>query len=89
MFAPRVPDTSVLFVSQLSLDSHTIESYHLKKRVQAVRNCRNITKKDMKFNDVMPVMKVDPEVYTVEADGVICAAEPAEVLPLAQAQFAF
>ena len=28
-----------------------------------VKNCRNIGKKDMKFNDAMPEMKVDPESY--------------------------
>lgn len=54
-----------------------------------MRNCRNVTKRDMKFNDVMPKMRVDPEVYTVEADGVKCEAEPSEVLPLAQAYFAY
>ena len=89
MFAPHVPDTSITFVSQISLDSHTIDSYKLKKKVSAVRNCRNVTKRDMKFNDVMPKMRVDPEVYTVEADGVKCEAEPSEVLPLAQAYFAY
>jgi urease alpha subunit len=28
-----------------------------------VKNCRNIGKKDMKFNDTMPKMEVDPESY--------------------------
>jgi urease len=31
--------------------------------VEAAKNCRNISKRDMKFNDVMPKMKVDPERY--------------------------
>jgi urease len=35
----------------------------LKKRVEAVKNCRNIGKSDMKFNDVKPKMKVDAESY--------------------------
>lgn len=34
-------------------------------------------------------MKVDPESYRVEADGVHLTAEPAEKLPLAQANFIF
>lgn len=89
MFAPNVPDTSILFVSQLSIDSGAIDSYHLKKKVSAVRGCRNIGKKDMKFNDVMPKMKVDPESYRVEADGVLCEAEPSVELPLAQAYYAY
>ena len=89
MFARRVPDTSVLFVSRLSLDSRTIESYHLKKKVSAVRNCRNITKADMKFNDLMPKMTVDPESYDVTADGEPCMSEPGGDMPLAQAYYAY
>ena len=52
-----------MFVSQASIDSGTIQSYGLKKRVAAVKNCRNIRKSDMKFNATMPKMRVDPESY--------------------------
>ena len=58
-----VPRTSITFVSQASIDTGTVASYELRKRVEAVRNCRKIGKKDMKYNDVMPKMKVDPESY--------------------------
>jgi urease len=37
----------------------------------------------------MPKMKVDPESYRVEADGVVCAAEPATELPLTQSYFVY
>lgn len=84
MFAPLVPSTSVLFVSQSSIDSGAVATYGLKKRVEPVKGCRTVSKRDMKFNDVMPKMKVDPERYTVEADGKVCTAEPADTLPLAQ-----
>ena len=43
----------------------------------------------MKFNGVKPKMKVDPESYSVEADGVVCTAKPSESLPLAQAYFIY
>jgi len=89
MYAPLVPSTSVLFVSEASITSGAIESYGLKSRVEAVKGCRTVGKKDMKFNDVMPKMKVDPESYTVEADGMVCEAEPSETLPLTQAYFAY
>ena len=89
MFAPLVPQTSVLFVSQASISSGAVATYGLRKRVEAVKNCRNIGKKDMRFNDAMPKMKVDPERYTVEADGVVCEAEPAKELPLTQAYFVY
>ncbi len=89
MFAPMVPQTSVLFVSQASITSGAIASYGLRKRVEPTKNCRNIGKKDMRYNDYTPVMKVDPERYTVEADGMLCVAEPATELPLTQAYFVY
>ncbi|KAF1944682.1 urease [Clathrospora elynae] len=89
MFAPLVPQSSITFVSQASISSGVVKSYGLRKRVEAVKNCRNIGKRDMKFNDARPRMKVDPERYTVEADGVVCTAEPAETLPLTQAYFIY
>jgi urease len=84
-----VPSTSVLFVSEASIASGAIESYGLKSRVEAVKGCRTVGKKDMRFNDAMPKMRVDPESYTVEADGMVCEAEPSETLPLTQAYFAY
>jgi urease len=78
-----------MFVSQVSLDTNTVQQYGLKKRVEAVKNCRNIGKGDMKFNDTMPKMKVDPESYRVEADGVLCTAEPADTLPLTQGYYVY
>ncbi|KAI0150022.1 urease [Hypoxylon sp. NC0597] len=89
MFAPLVPRSSVLFVSQISLPVTTSKEYGLRKRVEAVRNCRNVGKKDMKFNATMPRMRVDPERYVVEADGQVCTAEPAVTLPLTQDWFVY
>ncbi|KAJ4357595.1 Urease [Didymosphaeria variabile] len=89
MFAPLVPSSSITFVSQASISSGVVNSYGLRKRVEAVKNCRSIGKKDMKFNDTRPKMKVDPERYTVEADGMVCEAEPAESLPLTQGYFVY
>ncbi|KAJ5897340.1 Urease [Penicillium tannophilum] len=89
MFGARVPSTSVMFVSQASIDEGIVQTYGLKKRIEAVKGCRTIGKKDMKFNDAMPKMKVDPESYTVEADDMLCDAEPATELPLTQAYYIF
>ncbi|EER43384.1 urease [Histoplasma capsulatum H143] len=89
MYAAHLPRTSIMFVSQASKSLGIIDSYGLKRRVEVVKNCRNISKKDMKFNDVMPKMRVDPESYVVEADGKICRAEPAAQLPLTQEHFIF
>lgn len=58
-----VPQTSITFVSKASVESGTVATYNLRKRIEVVKNCRKIGKKDMKFNDLMPKMKVDPETY--------------------------
>ncbi|XXH02469.1 hypothetical protein Hte_008845 [Hypoxylon texense] len=93
MFAPLVPRASVLFVSQASLDAEAhgapARTYGLRKRVVPVRGCRAVGKRDMRFNDARPRMRVDPERYAVEADGALCAAEPAAELPLTQAWFVY
>jgi len=73
---------SVAFVSQISITSGVIGSYGLLKRYEAVRNCRKLTKKHMKWNDATPKMTVDPESYEVHADGLLMDVAPAEKLPL-------
>jgi urease subunit alpha len=55
----------------------------------AVKNCRNISKADMKLNDKTPKIKVDPETYEVTADGRILTCDPVDVVPLAQRYFLF
>ena len=63
MFGSFVPRTSVTFVSNASIETGTIASYGLRKRVEPVKNCRKIGKRDMKYNGTMPKMHVDPERY--------------------------
>ncbi|KAI1079072.1 putative urease [Whalleya microplaca] len=89
MFAPLVPQTSVLFVSSASIASGAVAAYGLRKRVEPVRGCRGIGKRDMRYNDATPRMRVHPERYSVEADGVLCKAEPVGRLPLTQGFFAY
>lgn len=38
---------------------------HRSCRVEAVKGCRGVGKKDMKLNDKLPKMTVDPETYEV------------------------
>ena len=63
MFGSFVPQQSITFVSNASIQTGTVAKYGLRKRVEPVKNCRKIGKKDMKYNDAMPKMKVDPERY--------------------------
>jgi urease subunit alpha len=81
--------TSLAFVSKASLDLGIVKDYGLQKTLSPVLKCRGIGKKDMKLNDALPVITVDPESYTVTADGVILTCAPATVLPLAQRYFLF
>jgi len=81
--------TALAFVSQLALDRGTLDRYGLSKRAVAVRNCRTVTKRDMKLNDAMPRIHVDAETYTVTADGEALKTKPAVSLPLAQRYFLF
>ncbi|KAG1841126.1 urease [Suillus subalutaceus] len=74
-FPPAAALNSVAFTG-------TIASYGLAKKAEAVINCRNVTKRDMKWNDALPKMSVDPENYEVRADGVLADIEPASRLPL-------
>lgn len=50
-------------MSKASVETGTVQTYNLRKRIEVVKNCRNIGKKDMKYNELMPKMKVDPETY--------------------------
>jgi urease alpha subunit len=75
---------SIAFVSQLCKQRGVAAKYGLTKRIEAVRNCRNIGKADLKWNDAMPKITVDPETYAVHADGELLTCAPASVLPLAQ-----
>ena len=80
---------SIAFVSQASVDAGTVAEYGLNKRIEPVRGCRNLKKTDMKLNDALPKIEVDPETYTVTADGEVLTCEPAQRLPLAQRYFLF
>ena len=81
--------SSVTFVSNESIKKGGLEDLKISKSVIAVENTRNISKKDMVFNNYCPEISVDPETYEVTADGNILTCEPATELPLAQRYFLF
>jgi len=80
---------SLAFVSQACQQQGLAQSYGLTKRIEAVRGCRDLSKKDLKWNDATPKITVDPETYRVTADGELLVCEPAQVLSLAQRYFLF
>jgi urease subunit alpha len=79
--------TSVTFVSDAGLRSGRLPA--IGKRYSAVSGTRTVKKTDLLWNDALPRMEVDPETYTVKADGRELRCEPATVLPLAQRYFLF
>ena len=81
--------SSVTFVSNESIKKGGLEDLKISKSVIAVENTRNVSKKDMVFNNYCPEISVDPETYEVTADGNILTCEPATELPLAQRYFLF
>jgi urease subunit alpha len=81
--------SALAFVSNAFVDSGAATRYGLTKRAVAASGCRNLTKRDMKLNDALPKITVDPETYLVTADGEPLRSSPATVLPLAQRYFLF
>lgn len=88
-FGKSVTNNSLTFVSQAAMRNPELRMLELNKMLVAVKNCRNVTKKDMVLNDATPQIEVDPETYQVLADGELLMCEPAEVLPMAQRYFLF
>jgi urease subunit alpha len=81
--------TSIAFVSGACADRGLALRYGLTKRVEPVRQCRGLGKRDMRLNDALPRIEVDPETYEVRADGVLLTCAPAVSLPLGQRYFLF
>jgi urease subunit alpha len=89
-FGRAMRATSMTFVSEASLrQPGGIRELGLQRELVAVRRCRGVGKRDMVLNDATPRIEVDPETYTVKADGVHLTCEPAKVLPMAQRYFLF
>jgi urease subunit alpha len=80
---------SLAFVSRAAEAAGIAARYGLARPVVAVRGCRGLTKRDMKLNDALPRIEIDPETYEVRADGELLTCEPARTLPLAQRYFLF
>lgn len=81
--------TCATFVSKLSIEKNVVQQYGLQKMVLPVKNCRNISKKDLIHNDATPQIDVNPENYEVKVDGKVITSEPMAVLPLTQRYFLF
>ncbi|NIY82370.1 urease subunit alpha [Vibrio hepatarius] len=82
-------NTSMLFVSQAAKDAGIASELGLQSLIGVAKQCRTISKADMKLNDWQPNIEVDSQTYQVRADGELLICEPADVLPMAQRYFLF
>ena len=77
------------FVSALSLTQGDLGRHGFAKPLLPVRGCRQLTKTDLRWNNYLPRLHVDPETYEVSIDGERVTCEAAQRLPLAQRYFLF
>lgn len=77
------------FVSKIAYEQNIANRLNLQRIVLPVYNCRNIGKKDMKFNDNITDIQVDAETYTVTVNGEKISCEPVDSLPLTQRYYLF
>ncbi|WP_225850470.1 urease subunit alpha [Streptomyces sp. HPF1205] len=80
---------SVNFVTQAAVEDGLPERLGLGKRFAAIRSTRAVRKHDMRENDAMPRVDVDPDTFTVRIDGEVVEPAPAAELPMTQRYFLF
>jgi urease subunit alpha len=85
----RALEKSVTFVSNAALEDDGFNALQLRRRIEPIKDTRQVQKKDMIHNDARPVLEVDPETYAVRADGELLVCEPAKTLPMTQRYFLF
>ncbi|MEO0750445.1 MAG: urease subunit alpha [Pseudomonadota bacterium] len=88
-YGRSVEQSAVSFVSAAAQAEGIGAHLGLAKTTLAVKNTREIGKKDLKLNDATPEVEVNPETYEVRADGELLTCQPAESLPMAQRYFLF
>lgn len=75
---------SVTFVSPAALDAGLADELGLRRRLMGVRPTRGVGKADMRNNDALPRIDIDPDTFRIDIDGEEVHPAPAATLPLAQ-----
>ena len=88
-YGKALPKTRMTFMSKASIEAGVPSKLGLQSLIGEVKHTRALTKKDMKLNDYLPKIEVDPQNYQVHADGKLLTCEPATKLPLTQRYFLF
>ncbi len=88
--APGVaPGLSLAFVSNAAIDDGLPDRLGVRRRFAVIDDTRAIGKADMRLNDAMPRIEVDPDSFAVRIDGELVTEAPAVELPMAQRYFLF
>ena len=82
-------NTSLLFLPSAAIDNGLVDRLKLQKQAALVRNTRDIGKRDLQHNFYQPFIEVDPQTYSVRADGQLLHCEPMSSLPFTQRYFLF
>ncbi|MFG2191808.1 urease subunit alpha [Streptomyces sp. NPDC048639] len=77
------------FVSPAAIEDDLPERLGLGKRFAPIRSTRGVGKADMRENDALPSVTVDPDTFTVTVDGEPVDPDPVAELPMAQRYFLF
>jgi urease subunit alpha len=88
-FGRAAAANSMLFLPKVAAEADMAAVLKLNKRIGVVANTRTIGKKDLIHNHYQPHIEVDPQTYSVRADGLLLTCEPADALPFAQRYFLF
>ncbi|MDX3329592.1 urease subunit alpha, partial [Streptomyces sp. ME02-6979-3A] len=86
----RAPASNSLnFVSSAAVEAGLPERLGLGKEFVPITSTRGVTKADMRENDALPRVQVDPDSFAVTIDGDPVEPAPAAELPMAQRYFLF
>jgi len=81
--------TSAVFTSKYALENGLQEKLEMNKQFLAVKNTRSIGKSDMKLNNFIGDIQVDPDTYDVTVNGEIITSNFMSELPMSKKYFLF
>jgi urease subunit alpha len=77
-------DTSLAFVAPAAIEDGLADRLGLRRRLAPVAPTRDVGKADMRNNDALPRIDIEPETFAIRIDGDLVEPAPAVRLPLAQ-----
>ena len=88
-FGSSLHKTSVIFTSQAAIEDDLGHKLELRKSLVPIGNTRTTDKCSMKYNNLLPNIRIDAKNYSVYADDKLLKCDPASTLPMTQRYFLF